>query len=259
MSSNPVGPLPKVPLDSRKKRNCASFGPQAHFRRVNPDGSVDLFAAPCDRWSCRRCAPRLRKNLVTEIRRRVSQHGLTQWLHLTLCHDSAPHPGYYARKLLRKWRALRDLYAKQSGIRLPFIWFKQVEKGWPHLHIFTIGLDSTWVETKWRRRTGAHEIELQDIDPATMPTPAFYSTRQIHANAIVYGRSCGRWWGSSQDIKLNVRQRGRGQGQFKFIPGPIDMPGWGYSKADYDIVSTDENKRPTHVWIKPKGGAHAAA
>lgn len=247
-------PDPGRPLDSKNKRNCASFGPQAHFRRVNPDGSVDLVAAGCDRWACPRCAPRLRTRLVEEIQAAVAQHGLTQWLHLTLRHDTGPRPRQDAAKLLRKWRALRDVYAKHFHTRLPFIWFKHIEKGRPHLHIFTRGVDLKWVEAQWKKRTGAFEIKLQDIDLSTMPKPAKYATRQIHANASEYARACGRWWGTSQDIHLDVRRRGRGEGVWLFCAGPIDMRG--YADDEYDTVRVDEVARPTHVRIKPQGSNH---
>ncbi len=239
-------------LDLYTTRNCAAYGSANHFRRINADSTVDVIAVPCDRWSCTRCAPRLRNNLVRGVHGAVVQHGLFQWLHLTLRHDTNPRPRHYALKLLRKWGSLRALYQKQFGVPLPFIWLKQVEGGWPHLHIFTRGLDVTWVSAEWRKRTGAFEIKLQDIDPATMPVPALYATRLIHDNALEYGRVCGRWCGASAGIRLNARGRGKGDGGWKFVKGRLDLGG--HSADEYEVVATDMVQRPTHVRFKPKGG-----
>jgi hypothetical protein len=251
---------PDRPLDKSKKRTCADYGPQAHFRRVNPDGSTEYIAAPCDRWSCDRCAPSLRAHLVEEIHRAVTQHGLNQLLTLTIRHDTDPRPGYYARKLLRKWRALRDLYAKQFKVRLPFVWLKQVEKDWPHLHVFTCGLDLAWVTSQWKSRTGAYELDLQAIDQSTMPGPASYAARQIHDNASTYKRSCGRWWGASADIHLTVRQRGRGNGQWQRYDGPLELKALGLAEGECaEIQRDDRGVYLEYVRTKPKGDVHADA
>ena len=239
-------------LDFYSTRNCAAYGSANHFRRINADGSEDYAGALCDRWSCTRCAPRLRNNLVRDICAAVVRLDLNQWLHLTLRHDTDTRPRHYALKLLRKWGSLRALYQKQFGVPLPFVWLKQVEGGWPHLHIFTRGLDLAWVKSQWRKRTGAFEIKLQDIDPATMPVPALYATRLIHANALEYGRVCGRWCGASAGIRLNARGRGKGDGSWKFVKGRLDLGG--YSPEEYDVIATDRVLRPTHVLIKAKGG-----
>lgn len=251
---------PDRPLDKSKKRTCADYGPQAYFRRVYPDGSAEYIAAPCDRWSCARCAPALRVRLVEEIHRAVTQHGLNQLLTLTLRHDTDPRPGHYARKLLRKWGRLRCLYAKHFNIRLLFIWLKQVEDGWPHLHIFTCGLDLAWVKTQWKKSTGAYEIDLQDIDLSTMPGPAGYATRQIHDNASTYKKSCGHWCGSCSDIKLDVRQRGRGEGRWERYTGSLDLKLLGLSEDECAEIRRDSRGvYLNYLRTKPKGGAHADA
>lgn len=250
-------PPPSDPLDSYKTRNCADGSPRVTLQRHNPDGSVDLLVAPCDSWTCPRCARRQRQRLVHKVVETMAKHGLHQWLHLTLRWDGPPRPDRDAKRLLNKWAALRSLYAKHHDKKLPFVWFKHIENGRPHLHIFTCGLDLEWVEREWRKRTGAFQIRLAEIDPTTMPTPVWYATRMIYDNALEYGTSCGRWWGKSQGIEIDLRERGKGDGEWTVSTQPLDAQA--FSPDQYDVGEWSPLGHPLHVRLKPpaQGGPHA--
>jgi hypothetical protein len=239
-------------LDNRE-HNCATHGPQAHFARIHPDGSRELLAAPCLRWSCGACGPetllpRLRKELI----RAVAQHGLTLWVTLTLVHSGTPDPVHLAKRLSAAWKALRDLYRKQHGKPLRYVWIKEVHNGAPHLHVFTQPIDERWLKVTWHGLTGAHQVMAillaSDEDIARR---ACYATKSTCANATEYGTTCGRWRGTSRGISLRVRQRSRGGSGWQMMPGPINVTRYPASACRVQWV--DRAGRPKKVIIAAPG------
>ncbi len=240
----------KIALDKNKKHNCAAFGPTGSFKRYNPDGSFEFKRAPCNRWPCSECAPRQIKRLNEEVYREVVKHGLMQHLTLTLRYSNPPNASRDAKKLTDKWASFCDAYRKRARESLTRIAFKQIEDGHPHLHIFCRDLDKAWVKKKWCRRTGAYQVKLQPIDPDTLLKLIEYATRQIHDNARQYGKTCGHWRFNSQDVEIDVRRRGSGNG-WDFQTGRVYLSKY----QDHEIQYVDIDRRtgqPTHVKITPK-------
>lgn len=252
----------KATLDSHKS-NCAAFGSHHRFKRVNADRSVDVAGAHCKRWTCTRCAPRLRSALVETVAKAVETGGLGQWLHLTLRDDASLTVRNASLRLLRKWRGLRDLYRKRFGRPLPFVWFRHVKNGRPHLHVFTGGLDPAWIKSEWHRRTGAFVVELQELAPGTARYAALYATRPIHGSACEFGNSCGRWYGASRGIRLKIRGRREGGdagddgGRWSFAKGPLDLGG--VPPESYEVLARDNEGRPVHVRFRAGAEAGGAS
>jgi hypothetical protein len=235
------------------EHNCASHGPQAHFARITADGSVELLAAPCMRWSCRACGPetllpRLRKELI----RAVSEHDLRYWVTLTLVHPRNPDPIRLAKRLAAAWKAFRDLYRKQFGKPLRYVWLKEVHKGAPHLHVFTQPIDERWVKKTWHSLTGAYQVKAVLLESdEDIARRVCYATKSTCGNATEYGTTCGRWRGTSRGIHLRVRPRSPGGSGWRMMPGPIDLSR--YPASACRVEWADRVGRPKKVIVAAPG------
>ena len=236
---------------SYTKHNCANYGAQAHLRRYNKDGSIDVIALPCWRWTCTACANNiLTPRMGNEIVRILSSHGLDQWVSLTLRHDTAPDPAHYAKELLAAWRKLTRQYKRDHGAALPYLWVKEIENDWPHLHVFTHGVRKKWLKKWWHRFTGAQQVRLTPIT-RTPEKLASYAIKNIPGNARAYGTSCNHWWGTSAGIHLKLRPKSEApKGEWEHHVGPIDLRD--YPKDRCEIIRTDRVARPTALRVKPR-------
>jgi hypothetical protein len=233
-----------------KKSDCAQYGAQAHFTRFNPDGTVDLLAAPCRRWTCTACAAGILIPRLSEaILRAIADHGLDQWITLTLPHDGAPDPARFSKKLSKAWTAVRNLYRKQFGTSVPCFWVKEVEHGWPHLHILTKGFKKKWLKREWHKRTGAQQVQVKPI-VGTFPRLVDYALKNIPRNARRYGRECGNWWGSSRDEPCHLHKNSAPSGSnWKFHFGPIEE---GLFGRNQQVLKVDRVGRPMAIKILPR-------
>lgn len=235
------------------KPNCAALGPRNHAERVNDDGSIDLFALPCKSWRCSECAetlllPRLRGDIETAI---ILQ-GLNLHVIFTLCRAGQPGTRDLSALIMLSWRKLTAKYKRHYKKALSYVWIREVKDGWPHLHVLTSGVDERWLKDSWHHLTGAHQVKVVPVtDPSTM---AGYVTKQIHANALIYAKSTGRWWGKSAGLNIRCRPQARaaapGKGKCKFVRQPLDRAEC--ERLGARIYHTDRLARPLVAVVDPK-------
>lgn len=233
------------------QHKCATFGPQAHFIRRCADGSIELLAAPCLRWSCDACGPEiLRPRLRKELIRAVWQHELTCWVTLTLVHVGTPDSVRLAKRLSSAWKGLRDLYRKRYGHALHYIWLKEIHDGCPHLHLFTQPVDEQWIKKAWHSLTGAYQVKVVMLDTEDdVARRVNYATKSICNDAKAFGTSCGRWRGVSRGIRLQVRPRSPAGSGWRRVKGPIDPAS--YADRDHRVDWVDRVGRPKKVILAP--------
>jgi hypothetical protein len=256
MSASKRCPLKEFRLPSKEgldyvyKSNCAN-NPPIFAVTTNIDGTTDLVRLPCRRWKCTYCSNEiLIPRLFRQINAAIKKHDLNQWLTLTIPHDRSPSLQRYCGKTSNSWSSLRNLYRKHYGHPLSYIWVREIENDWPHLHVFTTGIKNSWVKREWHARTGGQQIYLRPIN-GSIPRVVGYALKDIAANAQIHGRKCGRWWGKSQDITF--RLHGNPNPQPKplsptFVTGYLEEV---LDGRDYQVTRADRAGRPISIRLNP--------
>jgi hypothetical protein len=242
-----------------RQHKCAVYGAQAHFYRTLPDGTRELVAAPCRRWSCPACGPENRIRLCKELIRAVEAHHLPFWITVTLVRDPLTTTQGQAKRLTKEWKALCDLFRKRFHRPLRYIWLKEIQANKPHLHLFADSINRRWLRDTWHDLTGAFKVKVKPL--AThydVADRVDYSTKHICKNATVYRTSCGRWRGASKGISLRVRPRRKpGPSEWQRVKRPIIESE--FENMPHRVEDSDRAARPTRVIIAPPGGVHEPA
>lgn len=129
---------------------------------VNQRGGVRT-AEPlkCRRWSCPECYA-LRK---AEVIQDAIDGSPERFITLTCKPSLHASPEAAARAMLEAHAELVRLARKRWG-RWAYEYFGVWEKhksGWPHIHVLQRGrfIPFEWLQTTWKRLTGAHRVEIQ--------------------------------------------------------------------------------------------------
>lgn len=147
----------------------------------------------CRRWSCEKCLPDLRREVIQKA---IAGHPRAM---LTLTCNPANYstPDEAARDMKRALVLLRRHLRARFGIeKLPFICvFERHKSGWPHMHLLIRGpfIPWKWLSLTWKRLIGAFQVDIRKIRGAR--DAASYVAKYIGKEPFAF-EGCKRWWRS---------------------------------------------------------------
>jgi hypothetical protein len=159
----------------------------------------------CRRWSCDKCLPDLRREVIAK-----AIDGKPRAM-LTLTCDPANYsePAEAARDMKRALVLLRRHLNAAFGIeKLPFICvFERHKSGWPHMHLLIRGpfIPWKWLSLTWKRLIGAFHVDIRKIHGPT--EAARYVAKYIGKEPFAF-EGCKRWW-RSHNYDLSKREHDR--------------------------------------------------
>lgn len=231
------------------KRNCSRLKQRRYVRRlIEGVGIYEYKPVPCRCWTCATCGPDFRLALLRQaLEQHIPDHDLGWYVTFTIPNKqgTAAELSKAIPKALGK--TLRA-YAKKTGTKLSFVWIKEIKQGRPHLHTFLPRfLRRKQLKKLWHHYTGGQQVKFRRIDFGTISKLVGYNTKGIIAAARLYGTSCGRWYGTSRDIRICIdRPKSESDLGWTFVSGRVD-----FTKIQAEIVDVDRLGYPvrflTHV------------
>lgn len=147
----------------------------------------------CRRWSCEKCLPDLRKEVI----RKALRGKPTAMVTLTCNPSRYETPDEAARDLKRALVLLRRHMKEKRGIdRLPFIVvFERTKNGWPHMHLLVRAkyIPQRWISGEMARLIGAPIVDIRRIRGTK--EAASYVAKYIGKEPYAFEGS-KRWWRS---------------------------------------------------------------
>lgn len=236
------------------KRNCSSLKQRRYVRRlIEGVGIYEYKPVPCRCWTCATCGPDFRLALLRQaLEQHIPDHDLGSYVTFTI--PKKPGTAAELSKAITKalGKTLRA-YAKKTGTKLSFVWIKEIKQGRPHLHTFLPrSIRRKQLKKLWHHYTGGEQVRFRTIDFGTISRLVGYNTKGIIAAARMHGTSCGRWYGTSRDIRICIdRPKGENEHGWTFINGKVD-----FTKIQAQIVEKDRLGYPvrflTHVDAPPR-------
>ncbi len=205
-------------------RNCANGNSRMHIRRLNADGTEDAIAMPCRSWSCPSCSRQMRDTLMAGLVQNIEGGIFTTFVTLTLPLTYATSPKSACLKSANAFHKLCRNFSRASGKPLQYAWFREIKDRMVHLHLLTGDIDNRVfnIKREWHRLTGAQQVKILPID-RTPEYLARYVIKSIAKQSRQYGKTLGRWWGSSNGLGIRCRpQRGNSDG-WKPYQGNLDL------------------------------------
>ena len=238
------------------KSNCHMNRIKRYLRRTVSIavGIEEWVHINCRSWRCEVCGPLIRLPYLRErMTEEATAHGLTLWVTFTLPADHGS-PQELCAHITKAFSKLTNRYKCKPGPRLSYIWVKEIKDGRPHLHVFL----PPWIKRKrikelWHRYTGGQQVHFKTIDPDTIGERVGYSTKSIIHSACKYGTSCGRWYGTSRDIHINVDRPDREGSEWELVRGAVALDGM----ARHDIKRGPDG-RPLHFIRYTDGTSEAS-
>lgn len=158
----------------------------------NDDGGQACLLK-CKRWTCDKCLPDLRREVIAKAIDGKPRAMLT----LTCDPKNYDDPSAAARDMKRALVLLRRNLKKSFGIdKLPFICvFERHKSGWPHMHLLIRGpfIPWKWLSLTWKRLIGAIHVDIRKVKGPT--DAARYVAKYIGKEPFAF-EGCKRWWRS---------------------------------------------------------------
>jgi hypothetical protein len=210
--------------------------------------SYDYKLIRCRRWTCDTCGPDLRLVVLRQaLYQAVPEKDLAWSCTLTIPRPKVrTPPGELAKamtkafsKLVRRHNTTKSKKTKQKPAPLTYAWIKEVKNGRPHLHMFLPrSVGRRRISRLWHAVSHGKIVKFKPIDFNTVTTLVDYNTKDICATARRYGTTCGHWYGTSRNIRVNIDR-----------PDVETKLGWEFVNGRIDF-----GKLPTQILVKDQAG-----
>ena len=196
---------------------------------------------PCRCWTCERCQPRRRRELITHACDGEPKLLIT----LTSNPDRGKTPDWRARCLVAAWRKVRTRAIKKYGYsRIPFFAvFEATKRGEPHLHILVRArwIDQAWLSKQMTTLNGAPICDVRRIQDSGRA--AAYVSKYIGKEPHHFAGT-KRYWRS-----LDYLPRSQEKSEDTKVPSER----WQVEHRSFDIVKSMARLQGYAVVAKPPG------
>jgi hypothetical protein len=155
------------------------------------EGFEDIKPLPCNRWSCERCGPLRRRDLVELAASGQPNKCLT----LTVAPTSGLNPTDRRKKLHDAWKKLvKRILRKHRWSKLPYMAFlERTKAGEPHLHILLRCnfISQRWLAEQMRELIGAPIVWIEQIKNTAQAI--HYVTKYVTKEPAQFGTG-KRYW-----------------------------------------------------------------
>jgi hypothetical protein len=170
--------------------------------KSSPDEKLAI-SLPCRAWTCDRCAPVRKKQLMAEGMGGAPNTFLT----LTCRVRPGESPELWAPRLARAWRLLRLRFMRLKKMKkLPFLAvMEKTENGWPHLHIQmrNLWMDQEWISDQMLEMLDSPVVWIERID--NKAKIAGYCSKYAGKAAAKYRRAKRYWKSRDYDIRTESK------------------------------------------------------
>lgn len=131
------------------------------------DGTSVAVPLRCNSWLCRRCAPRLKRRLLSRLQGTQAHTFMT----LTANPSAWPSPGValdvMGAAIPHLFKRIRRRVAPAS-VEYMLVW-EYTAKGWPHAHLLLRGpyIPRRWLSRVWEELTAAPIVDLRAVTTST--------------------------------------------------------------------------------------------